>query len=438
MVDLCPHLKELRVVRVRIISSPTIFDPVAFFDHLAQQCPRLRRLHFSMAHARYSRFTESDLVGIFDHNFLGLKEVSFMDAEMLSSDDTVPMSPLASWLQTWRPHEEEQSVERSTSIPLLQSPKRCPNQVTWLELTGTRSLRLFKKDGPVIHQFLCNSPHLQHLMALNFAIHIESLDVNGVMKEPSDHRGFQKNTPTTQHNTQLTPSLIALNSLHPQNPLSSPTGAVTINNHSVWACRRLRTLHIGFEACEEDSDKSREDLIVFGYLGRICPDLENLHIRRRSMDLRRYGGLCLLSRLRRLEKLILDCEIIQTFKLSDLKWIKRQSDSSDFILPRFWKRLQSTMDIQPKKLKQQKHQQQQHDDQVAIDMTNVGRDMDLVNWKIDRQQEAKRLLSCWPCLESFQVRYKGPALWNNRKKPDFQSLRRDAHIDVLNTHTLAN
>ncbi|KAK3819807.1 MAG: hypothetical protein J3Q66DRAFT_335558 [Benniella sp.] len=427
IVSSCPRLTELRIVRARVTSQTNIFEPSTFFRHLAKSCPQLRRLHFSVAHRRY---TELDLSALFDQKLLELKELSFMDVEMNTPRGSTFLSPLASRLQTWLPDEGEQTF-RQLGITLPLPPLRCPNQVTWLELTGgSRSPYPMKASGPVLHRFLCNSPHLQHLIAPNLAIPIEYLDINGMMKKPLDYTDIRKAARSAkEQQAQVAPNMFS--SVFPCISISSPTNVTTDNHHRIWACRRLRTLHVRIETHEAVLYDSRANLVLFGYLGRVCPDLEDLSIRQPLMNLMRYGGLCLSTRLRKLERLVLDCDIIQLSNVHDLSWVKRHPKKN---LITFWKRL-----IGKRHGKQYPLPQQQSEDRIvgysqnAIDLTNVGRDADLASWTREREQEMRCMVPCWPSLESFQIQYGGGAPWQDDAKPNFRSLRRDALIEFRNT-----
>ncbi|KAF9312248.1 hypothetical protein BG006_004413, partial [Podila minutissima] len=83
----------------------------------------------------------------------------------------------------------------------------------------------------------------------------------------------------------------------------------------IWACRNLKTLHV---KCSDDrplenrwivSSVDHKDMthtqtrVIFGYLAKVCPNLEELHVVLSPADLGLQSGLCLLSRLKRLERL---------------------------------------------------------------------------------------------------------------------------------------
>ncbi|KAF9331764.1 hypothetical protein BG006_005388 [Podila minutissima] len=95
-------------------------------------------------------------------------------------------------------------------------------------------------------------------------------------------------------------------------------------SQSMWACRQLRMLHLGFywgapprqeggggdvSSSEQDDDVSRQQRLeqqsrtLFGYLSKVCPKLEELVVRADHLELSLASGLCLLSRQQRLEKL---------------------------------------------------------------------------------------------------------------------------------------
>ncbi|KAG0361905.1 hypothetical protein BG005_007092, partial [Podila minutissima] len=80
--------------------------------------------------------------------------------------------------------------------------------------------------------------------------------------------------------------------------------------HPIWACRRLKTLALGFtddfyqsEVHWRHSESWRYGCLVFGYLSRVFPDLEELTINTDLSNLYLETGICLLARMRRLRKL---------------------------------------------------------------------------------------------------------------------------------------
>lgn len=177
-----------------------------------------------------------------------------------------------------------------------------PNTITTLHILGA---------CPDLHNYLCASPHLLHLMAPKSAIQVEHLDIH-----------FRS--------TQGHPPL-------PLPPLPSTTTSTTTAAASgsynqlpkIWACRRLKTLHIAVFSPMPTASFSR---LVFGYISRVCPKLQDLEIHgpeylyqfneewrtadsHRRICVRLESGLCLLSRLKDLERLVVGT--VDSFVLCD-------------------------------------------------------------------------------------------------------------------------
>ncbi|KAG0366823.1 hypothetical protein BGX24_003531 [Mortierella sp. AD032] len=168
------------------------------------------------------------------------------------------------------------------------------NVVTTLELHfGQASV-----TGPTsgLHRYLCESPHLLHLRAHRTAILIEAMDLHA--RGHIFHKGYwegakEKNRLAVDWDKFLS--------------------TVDFGQRKVWACRKLQTLHISVHSrTEPELESASRSRIVFGYLSRICPELQDLQIstsmqRFRNvswvyplLDLRLEGGMCLLTRIKHL------------------------------------------------------------------------------------------------------------------------------------------
>lgn len=165
------------------------------------------------------------------------------------------------------------------------------------------------KDAPrLLHEYLCSSSELAHLKTLKAPIRPEYMDIF--------NRG--PGTNTDQTTTTTPPTLPA-----------------------IWACRGLETLHTELHG----SFKPRT---FFGYISRVLPYLEELHISRpnvcqsasgghiyASVDLQLKDGFCLLSRLQHLERLWIkpngnELSISQCCTKMDLSWLDPSGDSSKY------------------------------------------------------------------------------------------------------------
>ncbi|KAF8942515.1 hypothetical protein BGZ47_006403 [Haplosporangium gracile] len=130
--------------------------------------------------------------------------------------------------------------------------------------------------GTALHQYLCQSPHLLYLRAPKTRFQIKHLDLHNRLPIPVNGYGS--------------------NLVHPP---------------GIWRCRRLRTLQVCFEWNGNYLGKGPAAArVVFGYLSRVCPRLEELQLSSKRRDpneselwLGLGGGICLLASLRYLERL---------------------------------------------------------------------------------------------------------------------------------------
>ncbi|KAF9132306.1 hypothetical protein BGW39_000412 [Mortierella sp. 14UC] len=156
------------------------------------------------------------------------------------------------------------------------------------------------KDPPrLIHELLCTSPLLVHLKTLKTIIRPEFIDL------------FSR--------------LDYFDAEAPDRSITTPP--------EIWMCRGLETLHVEVH----DLFPSH---ILFGYIARVLPQLEDLYLDVPSVCrpsdeypqiypgicMRLHGGFCLLSRLRFLQRLVVNVGNFehmagQECKGMDLNWI---------------------------------------------------------------------------------------------------------------------
>ncbi|KAF9414946.1 hypothetical protein BGZ94_000228 [Podila epigama] len=184
------------------------------------------------------------------------------------------------------------------------------NWVTSLTLTASYKETDSVKSG--LHDYLCASPLLQHLRTDNMIFRVESMDPHAAL--------HFHNIPGRLHTRDWSGAILLDDDL--------------TSSRDIWTCRRLKTLHIRV------SDKRRLERrvvhcdmshihtrVVFGYLAKVCPDLEELHITLAPVDLSLQSGLCLLSRLKHLERLEIAMSAPHRFwprSVSDWDWMTRQ------------------------------------------------------------------------------------------------------------------
>lgn len=192
---------------------------------------------------------------------------------------------------------------------LLQELVSLPNFVTSVELCGDSQAFVgahpCARDSSttiprLLHRYLCESPHLRHLEVLRSPFLLEAMDYHsrGGHLEPKED------------NVQL--------------PMSTRHFGWEYDDEwpddlpGIWACRGLLSLKLEMHSHRRYMLKSGlHSRILFGYISRVCPMLEDLEITlpyecshgyrfdayRPELSLRLEGGLCLLSRLKHLRRL---------------------------------------------------------------------------------------------------------------------------------------
>ncbi|KAF9545689.1 hypothetical protein EC957_010552 [Mortierella hygrophila] len=287
LLRLTPNLKELKLVAMMLFYNKMSFDWTRLFGSLKANNITLDKAHFSTFGTRMSE----------------------VETELLLSD----VYPKASL---------ERSLWAIDVTPqLLQGVFLQPNTLTTLEvLWKAASLSAFTEEriGPalvvankLVHQYLCDSPHLVHLTTLKAEVQLEDLD----LFHRAGYTGLDRRR-------NPTPEEI--------NSDNSPLPA------AIWGCQGLRTLHIVIHApIPFHPVHSR---ILFGYISRVCPVLEDLQVSIpqachdpyvSEQDSPEYylqikGGLCLLSRLQRLRRLKIVSDPEYTIKKCedwDLNWM---------------------------------------------------------------------------------------------------------------------
>lgn len=195
------------------------------------------------------------------------------------------------------------------NMALLQELASLPNFVTSVELCGDSQAfvgahpcaRDISTTIPrLLHRYLCESPHLRHLKVLRSPFLLEAMDYHsrGGRLEPKED------------NVHLPMSTRHLGWEDDDEWPDDLPG--------VWACRGLLSLRLEMHSHRRYMLKSGlHSRILFGYISRVCPVLEDLEITlpyecshgyhsdtyRPELSLRLEGGLCLLSRLKHLRRL---------------------------------------------------------------------------------------------------------------------------------------
>ncbi|KAG0066916.1 hypothetical protein BGZ89_006747 [Linnemannia elongata] len=157
------------------------------------------------------------------------------------------------------------------------------NRITTMNLLPTRP-DAFRSEGVPLREILCTFEHLVHLRAPASNYYIEDMDLHNVLEQleecnPDESGGWGEPQPHI------------------------PTNDLVVARQYIWACRGLKTLHmkIGQRRCTSSFQTERW-LIIFGFLSRMAPRLQELYLARYTTEMSFRGGSCLLTRLKDLER----------------------------------------------------------------------------------------------------------------------------------------
>ncbi|KAH7060313.1 hypothetical protein BKA57DRAFT_446891, partial [Linnemannia elongata] len=295
ILEASPQLSKLVLARCKHLVRPgetaTFFDGqranslnyTALIIRLAgQHCPKLKRFHLST----------------FRGSGYGL---SIPEA----------ISILATF-----PHMEECNITDQQIDPVLLTPLRAvTNRVTTLNLLPIRSTTYFTREIP-LREILCTFEHLVHLRAPTAVYYIEDMDLNDVQGQLQgiwDRKRIYGRYP--ERSTQ---------------PIRRDDPGIA--RQYIWACRGLKTLHMTVGYHTSDSNSTENTLIIFGFLSRMCPQLQELHLKKWAVNLLFAGGLSLLTRLQDLERITIQSYYYRGSE-AYLSWLNPKA------LPSTWNRL---------------------------------------------------------------------------------------------------
>lgn len=169
-----------------------------------------------------------------------------------------------------------------------------------------------------LHRLLCESPNLRHLKTLKMHYMTDFMDV---------HRRIPIYPVLSSTDQGQEGWLEDVQEAPPPN-----------NVPGIWICRGLETLHLELHVHDQAIEKGKHhSRILYGYIATVCPQLIDLRIRFPHFCastgmiswLSKYepyvleGGLCLLSKLRHLERLWVWHEIFVCENPSELNWLAK-------------------------------------------------------------------------------------------------------------------
>lgn len=277
-LSMSPHIDELQLIRLDMSDRRFPDWRLKFMSHV-QQCafaPHLTSFHLS--------FTGFPL-----HSPESLTVAEIQELLDFGSEPTGPTSP-----QTTVATSSKSRLSRVTDWgfalndikPVFKSLFKIRNLVTTLTIQ-TPSFNSSTSVLSGLHDYLCASPLLLHLYTDYIVFEVGSLDPYAA-----------------QHRRKVTVEAGRWNGTNAEYD-------TTMEPRGIWACRNLKTLHTQFSHDQPWDYYARSFIndmthahsrVIFGYLAKVCPNLEELHIVVPPVKLSLQSGVCLLSRLKHLER----------------------------------------------------------------------------------------------------------------------------------------
>ncbi|KAF9345911.1 hypothetical protein BGX34_004368 [Mortierella sp. NVP85] len=186
----------------------------------------------------------------------------------------------------------------------------------------------------------------------------------------------------------------------------------------LWACRNLQTLHIRTQSYDTSRPRDRGPRIsrmFYAYLSKCCPRLRDLNIRYSDLNIKLESGLCLLSEMKDLEKLVLGTTAGHIPTDRDLDWLSTLDPREGSALEKFrrWRivkslkapKLETQRDLAEKKTAFENYKS-------AINLSDV--ELRQAIWEASTIDGVAKTLEtiwnqqlhgeyCWPYLDMFHL-----------------------------------
>ncbi|KAF9385165.1 hypothetical protein CPB97_005083 [Podila verticillata] len=368
----CPYLQQLHLINraplrefysTEYLSTPlpriVTLNNMRFFHHIAGLCPRINALH-------------------------------------VSHPDHKPLLAIEKVMELWAlfPFVTDWSFLGTDAPIVIPSILTCtPNVLTSLEIKTPITAPDW--NPMFLHNFLCEASHLVRLKT-SAIVPLEPLDLEGHLM------------PCGKYRRRGDPELL------PNDPEYGNPDYVRKKNRprKIWACQNLRTMDVVFGRKPRDSDSLENSRMIFSYLSKVCPDLEDLKVRYSQLRLEQEGGLCLLTRLHRLQRLVLVQSARPDLKGKELEWLTRRFSAAVRVKmyavaigiaadePVHVEQLAPFRSL-PAHPAQGGHGHEDLDYVVGgVDMRNMGRMADITDLIMERQ--TKKWI-CWPLMEEIDV-----------------------------------
>ncbi|KAF9900392.1 hypothetical protein BX616_002604 [Lobosporangium transversale] len=284
-VQACPNLLELRIINCQPLTDNWLIPDnaqnflfvewrrVQFFELLASCCPKFVSLHVSLS--------------------------SYLRGNMYEEVAPIQQFPR---VEHWGVSTFCMLSKPSASAFVLLDRHRLENRLTTIEITGksfnsNSAINANRKIGNWMHWILCECPLLEHFKAQNTSFPLDILYVTKALSVKPERQ------------------LIFDDEYYTRNQF--------VVGHRVWACRRLKTLYLRIDVVDEYKMRNYEEQsrVIYGYISRVCPYLEELSIHRNNIRFRPPISLCLLSRLRAMK--VLHLRDTTRSEEQDIDWMKR-------------------------------------------------------------------------------------------------------------------
>ncbi|KAG0094271.1 hypothetical protein BGZ93_007429 [Podila epicladia] len=383
-------LDNNRPLALKSLSLKDMYVEEAALDAILVQCPFLQRLHlirlrqphqptYSATVAQIS--TGSRLVSI--HNMDFFHRIAFycrnLNSFHISQDNQHALTALHLMeIRSLFPMLTHWSFLGDNTPATLLNSLITHNDPILTSLEITQGM-LDDQSQLLLHEFLCQAPHLLHLNLATF-VPIDRLDLEGNLLSNGWYR--HRGDPET----------------YMPGPHYIPHRQRT---KKIWACRGLKSLVLNCSRYYNNSDGPDVCRLVYGYLSKVCPDLEEIVIRRKFLNLRLESGMILLSRLKKLKRLIwvVGDNFGKKLKDRDMEWITRD------MTPKMHRR---QLLMIPGVLKAENHFLDQlapfksNKDHIidGVNMKNIGRLYDIVD--VIRDRVANKW-TCWPQMEQWDI-----------------------------------
>ena len=287
---------------------------------------------------------------------------------------------IAVMLETF-PHMEEYNLSDLKFDPVLfksLDTAGYTNRITTMNLLPTQP-DSYQDEGVPLREILCSFEHLVHLRAPMSKYYIEDMDLHDVLEQ-----------------------------LHERNPEESPdwgephrhipTNDPAFARQYIWACRGLKTLHMKIEQQRTTySFQTERWLIVFGFLSKMAPRLQELYLTRYTTDFSFRGGSCLLTRLQDLEQIRIvsdNCPWIES-KFPTLSWLDPTPPSTwDRFVYACHRREKKRRDIwrhykgiAPPEVTTAGSMMVERGRELGVDLSKLGYPDDLLEWMDERYRD---------------------------------------------------